>query len=80
MGADCPSWSLVWLLFRIGILVVVTPAKGVTWPWRRWAPASGNFNSHPREGGDKLETNGVTLLYISILTPVKGVTELLPVK
>ena len=28
------------------------PVKGVTRPWRRWAPASGNFNSHPREGGD----------------------------
>ena len=33
------------------------------------------FNSHPREGGDVWPSSVIPTRYISILTPVKGVTN-----
>lgn len=75
MGADRPSWSLVWLLFRIGILVVVTPREGGDNSRNRLHRTLYDFNSHPREGGDFSNIDhAIPVGDISIPTPAKGVT------
>ena len=55
---------------------ILTPAKGVTPRCDRGGRRVIHFNSHPREGGDVEERlDKHDRLFISILTPVKGVTD-----
>ena len=54
---------------------IPTPVKGVTGEMLFVLHAGNDFNSHPREGGDRPVKIEQRARIISIPTPVKGVTS-----